>query len=242
MIPSENEIRRALLMELYACKDHASTPENMYNELVNYFEEQLEDSEFEPYRNSKNKWANEIQWTRQHLVNEGLILSAKQNKRNEWKLSDSGIRIGRELYIKAYGDDPWAAREVTIENIPDTVVQQLQDKEEDEAFPEGKEKYRLHHSKERNAKLVALKKKKAMDINPLLPCEICQTSFKEKYGEVGNGFIEAHHITPISDLTEETETRLEDLILVCSNCHKIIHRKRPWLTVEQMKNLLTSNQ
>ena len=69
-----------------------------------------------------------------------------------------------------------------------------------------------------------------------MPCEICGTSFKEKYGEIGDGFIEAHHIYPISELTEETH--INDLILVCSNCHKIIHRKRLWLTIENMQTLL----
>ena len=231
-------------MELYAASsDHSATPTYIYDKLVEYFEEELtEDDLAGPYHNSRSRWANTIQVTRNHLIKDGLLLSTKQHVRGRWKLSPNGVKLGKEFFVAAYNDDPWATREVTINNIPESLVLELQNKEEEEAFPEGKEKYKLHHSNERNAKLVALKKKKAMDINPLLPCEICKTSFKEKYGEVGNGFIEAHHITPISELTEETETKLDDLILVCSNCHKIIHRKRPWLTVEQMKSLIAKNQ
>lgn len=122
--------------------------------------------------------------------------------------------------------------------ISEAVIQKLSDLDEEEAFPEGKEKYRLHKSKERNQRLIALKKQNSINKNNSLPCEICDFSFKDKYGNIGEGFIEAHHILSISDLTEETQTKLEDLILVCSNCHKMIHRKRPWLTVEQMKNLI----
>ena len=34
------------------------------------------------------------------------------------------------------------------------------------------------------------------------------------------------------------KTRLNDLSLLCSNCHKMIHRKSPWLTIEQLKKIL----
>ena len=129
-------------------------------------------------------------------------------------------------------------KEVTLENISDEIVEKYQPQDDELTFAEGKIKYALHSKKERNKKVVALKKKLAFDNNPLLPCEICGISFKDKYGEIGEGFIEAHHIFPISELTEETETRLEDLILVCCNCHKIIHHKRPWLTIENIKSLL----
>ncbi|HRI22652.1 MAG TPA: HNH endonuclease [Panacibacter sp.] len=127
---------------------------------------------------------------------------------------------------------------INIENISAEIVEKFQPQDEELLFPEGKAKYALHLYKERNKKLVALKKKLAFDKNPLLPCEICFSSFKEKYGDIGEGFIEAHHVFPISELKEGTETKLEDLILVCPNCHKMIHRKRPWLTIEQMKNFL----
>jgi putative restriction endonuclease len=82
----------------------------------------------------------------------------------------------------------------------------------------------------------------ALKENSLLPCEICQFSLKENYGETGEGFIEGHHIFPISQLTEETETKLEDLILLCSNCHRMIHRKRPWVTRrDEIKELFSKN-
>lgn len=131
---------------------------------------------------------------------------------------------------------------LTLANITDSVVEKFKPDDEELSFTEGKEKYTLHISKERNKKVVALKKKSAFDLNPLLPCEICDISFKTKYGLVGEGFIEAHHIFPISELTEETQTKVEDLILVCSNCHKMIHRKGSLLTVEQIKSILVSNQ
>lgn len=59
-------------------------------------------------------------------------------------------------------------------------------------------------------------------------CAICGFDFEAKYGEVGKEFIEVHHIVPISS-TDGTHTVNPegDLIPVCSNCHSILHRRRP---------------
>jgi predicted HNH restriction endonuclease len=110
--------------------------------------------------------------------------------------------------------------------------------DEEEKFPEGKEKFRIHKLKERNQKLIALKKQKAFLNNENLPCEICGFSFKSKYGDIGENFIEAHHIIPISQLSEQGESTLDDLILVCSNCHRMIHKKRPWLNIDEIMELI----
>ena len=103
-------------------------------------------------------------------------------------------------------------------------------------FSEGKEKYRLHKSKERNHELVIKAKELYFKKDNKLSCQICGFSFFDKYGEIGKGFIEAHHIVPISELKEETNTKIEDLAMLCSNCHRMVHRKRPWLTIEKLKN------
>lgn len=122
-----------------------------------------------------------------------------------------------------------------------TINKSLQDEEftdEQESFPEGKEIYRLHRSKERNSKLIKRAKAEYKKNNPKLECQVCKFSFADVYGKIGCNYIEAHHLFPISELTEETETKIEDLAFVCANCHKMIHRIRPWLKPENLKNLL----
>ena len=53
---------------------------------------------------------------------------------------------------------------------------------------------------------------------------ICGFDFEEKYGELGKGYIEVHHIKPLSEIDEEVVVNPEtDLICVCSNCHRKIH-------------------
>lgn len=101
---------------------------------------------------------------------------------------------------------------------------------------EGKIKYTLHKSFERNALLVNNLKIQRKQVDPMLRCEICGFSFIEKYGDIGDGFIEAHHIIPLSTLEDTTITRENDLILICSNCHRMLHRDNSVLSPLDLKN------
>jgi hypothetical protein len=111
------------------------------------------------------------------------------------------------------------------------------DEDEELTFPEGKEIFRLHKSKERNKELVKKAKDFYFQKDSKLSCQVCGFSFVDNYGEIGKGFIEAHHLFPISQLEEATETKIEDLAFVCSNCHRMLHRQRPWLNLEALKAL-----
>jgi predicted HNH restriction endonuclease len=112
------------------------------------------------------------------------------------------------------------------------------DNNDETLYLEGKEILRLHRTKERKKEVVKLAKDRAMKDDPLLRCEVCGFSFFEVYGEVGTGFIEAHHTVPLSELSEQTETRVEDLALVCSNCHRILHKRKPLQTVKELRSML----
>lgn len=108
-----------------------------------------------------------------------------------------------------------------------------------DGFPEGKEKLAVHKSRERNNKLIEQKKvefKRSHDGQ--IFCEACGMNFFDVYGEYGKDFIEVHHIVPISESIENRKTQMQDLVLLCSNCHRMIHHRRPWLSKEQLKELL----
>lgn len=112
--------------------------------------------------------------------------------------------------------------------------------EEDSSFPEGKQKLRLHIYRERNAKLIRSAKEQFKENNGTLFCEVCKFNYTEKYGELGEDYIEAHHTIPVSELDEDSSTKLEDIVLVCANCHRMLHRKRPWLSKKDLQNILRS--
>jgi predicted HNH restriction endonuclease len=113
--------------------------------------------------------------------------------------------------------------------------------EEETSFPEGQEKYRLHRYKERNRKLVDLAKERHRSDDPKMKCQVCKFSFADRYGKLGADYIEAHHVFPISALTKETPIRFEDLAMVCSNCHRMLHRRRPWLSIQDLEMLIESS-
>ncbi len=86
--------------------------------------------------------------------------------------------------------------------------------------------------------MVARKKTQVLTEHGRLACEACNFEFGAAYGTLGEGFIECHHTLALSALEKERRTRLEDVALVCSNCHRMLHRRRPWLAAADLKMLL----
>lgn len=102
---------------------------------------------------------------------------------------------------------------------------------------EGGVVLRLHKRYERDRKLVAEKRKAAL-IAGELACEACSFDFKAAYGSLGEGYIEVHHTKPVHSLVAGTKTKLADLALLCANCHRIAHRRRTPLSVDEIKGIL----
>lgn len=69
-------------------------------------------------------------------------------------------------------------------------------------------------------------------------CLICGFNFIERYGKIGEGFIEVHHRRPISDCGGEyIVDPVRDLIPVCPNCHAMLHRGNPPPKVKQLQSI-----
>jgi len=112
-----------------------------------------------------------------------------------------------------------------------------------ESFKEGNLQLRIHLRKERNRSLVKRAKERwNQEQRGHICCSICGFSFSKTYGEVGEGFIEAHHVKPITSLDPNEIVKLTDLVPVCSNCHSMLHHNRPWLTAEQLSDIVNRNR
>lgn len=123
----------------------------------------------------------------------------------------------------------------SIDELPEN---EILIEEEESDFPEGKEKFKQHRYLERDGQIARRAKAQRLAKMGKLECEVCQLDFAARYGEIGRGFIEAHHRTPVAQLAGTKKTKIEDLALVCSNCHRMLHRGSPLLTVEQLKEKL----
>lgn len=65
-------------------------------------------------------------------------------------------------------------------------------------------------------------------------CSVCGFDFEKFYGEIGRGFIECHHINLISKTGERAVT-VDEISVVCSNCHRMIHTSNPPLDISDLR-------
>lgn len=100
---------------------------------------------------------------------------------------------------------------------------------------EGKERTRIQTYYERNPKLRA----QAIKIHGT-KCIVCGFDFGKRYGPFGEGYIEIHHVTPHSSIKGEREIDpKKDLVPICSNCHRMIHKpKDTWLTIDDIQKMI----
>lgn len=74
-------------------------------------------------------------------------------------------------------------------------------------------------------------------------CQCCGFDFAGAYGDVGAGYIEVHHRTPVSQIgTNYIVDPVKDLVPLCGNCHAMVHRMDPPLDVEALSRLVRSRQ
>jgi 5-methylcytosine-specific restriction enzyme A len=133
--------------------------------------------------------------------------------------SEATLRNDLQLLIRAYraltfrgglDADTDADTEVADFNVPAN------------ATITEKRKYVLHKKIERNGTAARAAKKHHGTV-----CQTCNLDFAVRYGDIGQGFIEAHHLTPISTLAEGVAVHYNvanDFAVPCSNCHRMIHR------------------
>ena len=129
--------------------------------------------------------------------------------------------------IKQISNNPELSSEVSkIEN---------DETSENDSVREGQVLYKLHKVRERDRKIIEAKKKKVLKEKGELKCEACDFDFEKTYGQMGKGYIECHHLIPLSNFQVNKETKLDDLALLCSNCHRMIHKDLSISTIKEFR-------
>ncbi|MYW82021.1 5-methylcytosine-specific restriction enzyme A [Streptomyces sp. LaPpAH-199] len=106
--------------------------------------------------------------------------------------------------------------------------------DDDYSAPEGRLLMRRHQARERNKSLRKKKIASVIQRGGRLECEACGFDFEAVYGDRGAGYIECHQVLPLH-VAGEGQTKLSDLALICANCHRMIHRRAPWPTPEELR-------
>ena len=118
---------------------------------------------------------------------------------------------------------------------PGATVPLAEELGEPEKFPEGGRFTVTINAYERNPKARA-----ACIAHHGYLCAACGFNFALVYGELGKDYIHVHHIKPIGKIGKQYEVDpVKDLIPVCPNCHSMIHRTEPPLTVENLREHLS---
>jgi len=160
-------------------------------------------------------------------------------------IADGKVGLSRgskddELVWLEFSDDPVRLDEVASAirlaiNSPSTEEFSGSDEPGIQEAEEGRVLTRLHRYRERNRTIVEKRKESALQKHGCLTCEACGFDFSEVYGDAGNGLIDVHHTKPVHTLAEGEKTKLEDLALLCANCHRVVHSSRTWLSVEEVR-------
>lgn len=155
----------------------------------------------------------------------------KKQKTKSFSVNKHGEEGARKLAIEARNKGLAEMNNQTVFNYEEGFVWSFDSEDissgsniDDIRANEGTERLAIHRTKERSRTLRTKKLKSFVEKHGRLFCEICDFDFERVYGSLGRDLIEVHHTKAISDYTKEEETKIEDLICLCSNCHYVIHR------------------
>lgn len=140
-----------------------------------------------------------------------------------WTPQQSGISIelevAKQIYTELTGSEPLATNVLN---------------DQGEIFPEGEAKEITIKNYDRCSRA-----REACILHHGFNCAVCGFSFKERYGDIGCDYIEVHHLTPISGKGGSyLVDPIHDLRPVCANCHRMLHRRTPVLSIEELRTCL----
>ncbi|MFD1415698.1 HNH endonuclease [Oceanobacillus jeddahense] len=187
---------------------------------------------FKNYISATDERLAAYQWKFKTRVKDNWAHFFNQYGMNEIKKEDFefllGLGIDSDDYTLLDGETNIADQKDMADELATTAVDK-----------EGKRIKVYGYRYERKPKL----RKEALKIHGYT-CKACGFNFEDNYGEIGKDFIEVHHVKPLSEVQEESEVDpRHDLVPLCSNCHRMIHRKRGgMLGVEELKAIIESSK
>lgn len=229
-IPHDSVIQSQLLKLLSKSEDGTMKTSSVYDELAELFPELSDKEVNNKFQNSVSQFANRVQFVRLHCVERGLIYSLDNPESfgyGYWTITQKG----RE-YIQKY------LTKTKEEKLKDIIQNDIESFKEEE-FEEGGKKEKYINYYERNPEL----REKAISIHGTT-CKVCGFNFLTFYGNRGKNFIEVHHLKPVSTIQDPHFVNPKtEMTVVCSNCHRMIHRFRnKILTVEELKLIVNKKQ
>lgn len=118
----------------------------------------------------------------------------------------------------------------------------------DDLINEGQVSNRTIKHRQRSSKLRKEKIKELKRVYGKVSCLTCEFDFSVTYDGHGKNYIEIHHLEPVHLMDiqgnqQKLRDALKKVIPLCSNCHRMMHRKpNHILTVDELKKLIEDNR
>lgn len=194
---------------------HETLPQDLLERCNSNFHYKLcRDTEFDQFRERiRIEWDSlEHRWVRRYQDANRRIVAVK-GPSDDWLVPDSRESLLNLKVVPADDDSDFDGLSL---------------------FKEGGRSLRSHFTIERNGALVQESKARFKRLHGRLYCEACGFDFVKVYGE---DYIECHHTVPVHELPSNGSTSIDDVVLLCSNCHRMVHRRKEWITVDQLRSL-----
>lgn len=204
---------------------------------------------------SDDKFSQKVRNLKSHetLEKKGLAEYVQREGTGYWRITSKGREHLKEndlgllnyLISRGFDVDKYfeVSKTINEQKRKETKKDDVIVIDENETIIEGQQRERKSKSYKRSARL----RDAAIDYymeDGKINCAVCGFNFGDIYGELGKGYIEIHHIEPVfaydEDGVEQTiKEALENVAPLCSNCHRMIHRKKgEILELEELKRLL----
>ena len=136
------------------------------------------------------------------------------------------------------GAEQFTVKSLDLSQVNLILKQEEEAKKQDKKFEvsEG-EKYEAEVTfRKRNRAIIEAKK-----LNSNGNCEVCGFNYSKFFKGFTKNHLVAHHLFPIALRKKSNITKLDDIALVCSNCHTAIHSENPMLRIDSLRRKLNRN-
>ena len=164
------------------------------------------------YRGVAKRYAKQLQ----RLFPGKRVIAPHATRRDVVRMSDVAQRLG--ALERVLTNAVASVRSVNAESMgtaPESLV-----------GLEGEERRRMVVHRKREGRLRDARIAFVRRTTGALECEVsgCGFDFSRIYGSLGDDYAQVHHTRPLAGRAKPSETRVEDLRVVCANCHVMIHR------------------
>lgn len=101
--------------------------------------------------------------------------------------------------------------------------------------------FQFHKNRETDPLVIKIKKEMVLATTEKLKCEVCSFNSHSFYGEIGNDLMEIHYNKELKNTPGLEPSEMDNFVVVCSNCHKVLDKNFGLLNVADLKKLIRTN-